>query len=110
MLNRCLPAAVIALLALLGSGCGSGHSYPDPSCGAVLAQAGSAPPQGYLTMQHEIEDLQPLVTPGTRLGTLTDRLISALNSLSNDQPATAAYRAAQAQYVSDTAQLQHYCG
>jgi hypothetical protein len=36
-------------------------------------------------------------------------VVSTLNSLSNDQPATAAYRDAQAQYVSDATQIQHYC-
>jgi hypothetical protein len=109
MPKRCLLAAVIALLALLGSGCGSSHSYPDSSCPAVLGQVGSAPPEGFKVMGQEVNDLNPLVTPGTMLGTLASRVISALNSLENDQPATAAYRAAQAQYISDATQIQHYC-
>jgi hypothetical protein len=36
-------------------------------------------------------------------------VVSTLNSLSNDQPATAAYRDAQVQYVSDATRIQHYC-
>jgi hypothetical protein len=107
--KRYLPAALIALLALLGSGCGSSHSYPDPSCPAVLGQVGSAPPEGFKVMDQEINALQPLITPGTTLGALTSHVVSTLNSLSNDQPATAAYRDAQAQYVAEATQIEHYC-
>ena len=100
----------LALLALAGSACGSSHSFADPSCPAVLAQVSTVPPEGRKMANDELTDLQALVTPGTRLGTLTDNVISALNGLTNAaQPGSAAYRAAQEQYISDVVQVQRYC-
>jgi hypothetical protein len=100
----------LALLALAGSACGSSHSFADPSCPAVLGQVSTVPPEGLKMANDELVDLQALVTPGTRLGTLTDNLISALNDLMNAaQPGSAAYRAAQVQYISDVVQVQRYC-
>jgi hypothetical protein len=102
------PVMVIALVALLGSGCGSGQSYADPSCGAVLAQLSSEPPENALMTQREIDDLQPLITPGTRLYTLTNRVMSDLESLmSATEPSS--QNAAYARYSSDFAQLENYC-
>jgi hypothetical protein len=58
--------------------------------------------------QREIDDLQPLITPGTRLYTLTNRVVSDLESLmSATEPS--AQNAAYARYSSDFAQLQNYC-
>jgi hypothetical protein len=100
----------LALLALAGSACGSSHSFADPSCPAVLAQVSTVPPEGHKMANDELMDLQALVTPGTRLGALTDNVISALNGLRNaTQPGSAAYRAAQEQYISDVVQVQRYC-
>jgi hypothetical protein len=105
---KAIPVMAIAPVALLGSGCGSGQSYADPSCGAVLAQISSKPPENALMAQREIDDLQPQITPGTRLYTLTNRVVSDLESLmSATEPS--AQNAASARYSSDFAQLQNYC-
>jgi hypothetical protein len=110
---RCRNEAAVVgltLLALAGSACGSSHSFADPSCPAVLGQVSTVPPEGLKMANDELMDLQALVTPGTRLGTLTGNVISALNGLMNaTQPGSAAYRAAQEQYISDVVQVQRYC-
>jgi hypothetical protein len=100
----------LALRALAGSACGSSHSFADPSCPAVFGQVSTVPPEGLKMANGELVHLQALVTPRTRPGALTDNVISALNGLMNaTQPGSAAYRAAQEQYISDVVQVQRYC-
>jgi hypothetical protein len=105
-------AAVAALLAvLLTAGCGgSGHAYPDPSCPAVLGQLSSVPPEGARMINDQIQDLQDRVTPGTKLGALTNRVVADLGSLADALGGPLGpVRTAQAKYLSDVAQVQHYC-
>ena len=66
------------------------------------------PPENSKVTGHEIDDLQALIAPGTRLYALTNRLISDLESLmSAAQPSSA--NAAYSRYLSDLTQIQHYC-
>jgi hypothetical protein len=105
-------AAVAALLAaLLTAGCGgSGHAYPDASCPAVLGQLSSVPPESAIMINDQIQDLQDRVTPGTRLGALTNRVVDDLVSLADALGGPLGpVRAAQAKYLSDVARVQQYC-
>jgi hypothetical protein len=75
--------AAATLSALLGTGCGSGSSsYADPSCAAVLNLVSVVPPEGYKAAHQELNSLQDVAASG-QLGTLTDQVESALQSLAS---------------------------
>lgn len=103
---------VVMLSVLLGSGCGSGssRSYANPSCPAVLNLVSSGPPESWKTVGEWLSALVAVAPSGGRLGTLTSRLESDVQSLTPDlNPGSASYRAYQNDYLADVAQIQHYC-
>lgn len=99
-------AAAIAITVLvLCSGCASKH-YADPSCPAVLGQVSTVPPDARQAV-HELASLPALVTPGTRLASLANRVISELEMITGQQPG--GLQQAETQYISLCTRLSSSC-
>lgn len=81
---KAAAAIAITVLVLACSGCASKH-YADPSCPAVLGQVSTVPPDARQAV-HELASLPVLVTPGTRLASLANRVMSDLEVMTGQQP------------------------